>query len=216
MSPDRPKDQSYFLFMLPQEQLSTILFPLAAMTKNDVRRYAREYDLHIQDRAESQEICFIPDNNYISFLENYSGIEPSPGNIVNSSGKVLGRHNGIYRYTIGQRRGMGISAPEPLYVTSIDAVTNTVTAGSRDDLFVRYVETENAFDMKYEIRSETSLLIKARSTQVPVRGTVSRNGDRFMIVFDEPQTGISPGQCAVFYDSENDIAGGGFISKSYS
>jgi len=216
MSPDRAKDQSYFLFMLTQEQLSATLFPLGNMTKNDIRNYAAEHGLNIRNKPESQEICFIPDNNYVSFIESYSGITTRPGNIIDPSGKVLGTHNGIYRYTIGQRRGMGISAPEPLYVTSIDPINNTITAGRKDDLFIRHVETSDAFDMKYEISSEVSLMIKARSTQVPVRGTVSRTGNRFRIVFDEPQTGISPGQCAVFYDSDNDIVGGGFIDRAYN
>lgn len=216
MSPDRSKDQSYFLFMLTQEQLSGIIFPLGNMIKNDIKTFAQEQGLHIYNKPESQEICFIPDNDYISFIEQFSGIHSKPGNIIDSAGNVLGTHTGIYRYTIGQRRGMGISASEPLYVTSIDPVRNTITAGKRNDLYIKYMETKDTYDMKYEIKNDTPLLIKARSTQVPVSGTVSRTGTRFRIVFDEPQTGISPGQCAVFYDSENDIVGGGFIDRAYN
>jgi len=119
MSPDHSKDQSYFLCMLTQEQLAKSIFPLGSMTKSDIRLFALKINLPLKDKADSQEICFIPDNEYIPFIENYTGTKPQPGDIVNSSGKVLGKHNGIYRYTIGQRRGMGIAAPEPLYVTSI-------------------------------------------------------------------------------------------------
>jgi len=216
MSPDHSKDQSYFLFMLKQEQLSKSLFPLGTMTKNDIRIFASQRNLPVKDKADSQEICFIPNNQYIPFIENYTGTTPQPGNIINSSGKILGKHNGIYRYTIGQRRGMGIAAPVPLYVTSIDAENNLITTGPRDELLVKSFETKNCYHMKYEIKEEVKLFIKARSTQKPVEGTVSRNGDTFKVVFTEAQIGISPGQAAVFYDDDNDIIGGGIIDKSYN
>lgn len=216
MSPDRSKDQSYFLFMLTQEQLARSLFPLGTMAKNDTKSFARMQDLHVCHKPESQEICFIPDNDYISFIEQHAGITPVPGDIVDSSGKVIGKHNGIYRYTIGQRRGMGISSPEPLYVTAIDPVNNTITAGIKNSLYIKYIETADAFDMKYTITDPVPLMIKTRSTQIPVMGTVSRTGDSFRIVFDKPQIGISPGQCAVFYDPENDIVGGGMIRNAFN
>ncbi len=228
MSPDHSKDQSYFLFMLTQEQLSKSLFPLGTMTKNDIRIFAAEKNLPIKDKADSQEICFIPDNDYIPFLENHTGTEPRPGNIVDSSGKVLGKHNGIYRYTIGQRRGMGIAAPVPLYVTSIDPENNLITAGPKDELLIRSFTTRDSYHMKYEIKNELEnelkrelkqgikVMIKARSTQSPVEGTVTRVDDHFNIIFTEPQIGISPGQSAVFYDTENDVIGGGIIDKAYN
>ncbi|HNX24805.1 MAG TPA: tRNA 2-thiouridine(34) synthase MnmA, partial [Spirochaetota bacterium] len=134
MSPDHSKDQSYFLFMLTQKQLAKSIFPLGTMTKTDIRLFASKINLPLKDKADSQEICFIPDNEYIPFLENYTGTKPRTGNIISSGGKVLGKHNGIYRYTIGQRRGMGIAAPEPLYVTSIDPVKNQITAGPKVEL----------------------------------------------------------------------------------
>ena len=216
MSPDHSKDQSYFLCMLTQEQLAKSIFPLGSMTKPDIRLFASKINLPLKDKADSQEICFIPDNEYIPFIENYTGTKPQPGDIVNSSGKVLGKHNGIYRYTIGQRRGMGIAAPEPLYVTSIDPVKNQITAGPKDELLIRSLETKNCFHMKYEIEDEVKLFIKSRSTQRPVEGTVRRIQDRFKVDFTEPQIGISPGQAAVFYDSENDLIGGGIIDKAYN
>ena len=216
MSPDHSKDQSYFLYMLTQEQLEKTLFPLGNLTKNDIRLFASKINLPLKDKADSQEICFIPENEYIHFIEDYTGTEPQPGNIIDSAGKIIGRHNGIYRYTIGQRRGMGISAPEPLYVTGIDPLNNRIIAGPKDELLIRSLETKNCFHMKYEIKNKVKVMIKARSTQIPVEGTVSGNGERFNVVFTKPQTGISPGQSAVFYDNENDIIGGGIIDKAFN
>lgn len=216
MSPDHSKDQSYFLFMLTQEQLAKSIFPIGNMTKNDVRAFASGINLHLKDKAESQEICFIPDNDYITYIENFSGISPIPGDIINSSGEVIGKHAGIYRYTIGQRRGMGIAASQPLYVTSIDPSTNRITAGPREELTIKYLETRNCFHMKYEIKNDTKVMVKARSTQRPVEGTVSRAGERFRVEFSEPQRGISPGQGAVFYDTDNDVIGGGIIDIAYN
>jgi tRNA-specific 2-thiouridylase len=216
MSPDHSKDQSYFLYMLTQEQLAKSIFPLGKLTKNDIRTYASNLNLPLKDKADSQEVCFIPDNEYIPFLENHTGTKPKPGNIVDSDGKILGKHNGIYRYTIGQRRGMGIAAPVPLYVTSIDAEKNVVTAGPKEELLIRSFETKDCYHMKYEIKDEVKVMIKARSTQRPVEGTVSRAGERFKVIFSEPQIGISPGQSAVFYDEDCDIIGGGIIDKAYS
>jgi tRNA-specific 2-thiouridylase len=201
--------------MLTQEQLAKSIFPLGNLTKNDIRTYAADINLPLKDKADSQEICFIPDNEYIPFLENHSGTKPMPGDIVDSNGKILGKHNGIYRYTIGQRRGMGIAAPVPLYVTSIDAEKNIITAGPKEELLIRSFETKDCYDMKYEITDEVKVVIKARSTQRPVEGTVSRVENRFKVIFTEPQIGISPGQSAVFYDEENDLIGGGIIDKAY-
>lgn len=216
MSPDHSKDQSYFLYMLTQEQLAKSIFPLGRMTKTDIRKYASDINLPLKDKADSQEICFIPGNQYIPFLEKYTGTDPQPGNILNSSGKILGKHNGIYRYTIGQRRGMGIAASEPLYVTAIDPAQNAIIAGPKDELLIKYAETKNCFHMKYEIKDETKVMIKARSTQKPVDCLVTRIDDRFKVSFTEPQIGISPGQSAVFYDLENDVIGGGIIEKAYN
>lgn len=216
MSPDHSKDQSYFLYMLTQEQLRKSIFPLGNLTKTDIRAYAEKINLPLKDKADSQEICFIPDNEYIPFLENYTGTKPQPGSIVSSDGKILGKHNGIYRYTIGQRRGMGIAAPVPLYVTSIDAEKNIITAGPKEELLIKSLETKDCHHMKYEIKDEVKLFIKARSTQMPVEGTVSRINDRFKVIFTEPQTGISPGQSTVFYDEKYDLVGGGIIDKAYN
>lgn len=214
MSPDPSKDQSYFLYMLTQEQLADIIFPIGDFTKDKIRAIAAEKNIILKDKPDSQEICFIPANDYISFLENRSGKEPVSGDIVDAAGKILGRHNGIYRYTIGQRRGMGISAPHPLYVTGIDAVNNRVIAGPRDELLVKHLETENSFDMKEIIMEEIAAFVKCRSTQRPVPCRVKRDGEKFVVKFDDPEAGISPGQSAVFYDESGDVLGGGIIAKA--
>lgn len=216
MSPDQSKDQSYFLYMLNQDQLAKTIFPLGTLTKKEIRNFASGINLPLKDKPDSQEICFIPDNQYIQFLENYTGTLPRQGNIINSAGKIIGRHNGIYRYTIGQRRGMGIAAPEPLYVTGIDTENNLIIAGPKNELLIKSLITKNCFHMKYEIQTDLKVMIKCRSTQKPVEGTASRYGDGFKVVFTEPQTGISPGQSAVFYDTDNDIIGGGVIDRTYN
>jgi len=153
-------------------------------------------------------------NDYISFIESIAVNKPGPGNITDSTGKILGKHSGIHRYTIGQRRGMGISAPVPLYVTGIDAVNNRIIAGPKDELYVSGLETSDVYNMKYIIIDPVHVLIKSRSTQIPVRGTVTGTENSFTVKFDEPQTGISPGQTAVFYDDEGDIIGCGTIAES--
>ncbi len=215
MSPDPSKDQSYFLYMLSQEQLADIIFPIGEYTKTRIREIAAEKNLVLKDKPDSQEICFIPGDDYISFIESYAGKLPAHGDIVDSAGKTLGRHSGIHRYTIGQRRGMGISAPHPLYVTGIDATNNRVIAGPKDELLVTNLETENVFDMKEIISEERPASVKCRSTQRPVPCRVKRIGDRFSVTFDSPEAGISPGQSAVFYDEEGDILCGGIIEKAW-
>lgn len=214
MAADENRDQSYFLCLLSQEQLSHSMFPLGTFTKAAIRQKAEENNIKIHDKPDSQEICFIPANDYISFIEKRTGVMPAHGRITDSSGKVLGTHNGIHRYTIGQRRGLGISAPEPLYVTGIDCSGNRIIAGYRDELMVEGLVTSDTHDMKYSIETGTRAYIKTRSTQRPVSGTVERNGGRFIVRFDGPMTGISPGQTAVFYDIEHDIIACGKIESS--
>lgn len=211
MSPEQKKDQSYFLFMLSQEQLRKAIFPLGGYTKDQVRDLAREFNLSVKDKSESQEICFIPDNRYPEFIEKWTGKIPEPGNITDIDGNILGHHKGIHRYTIGQRRGMGIAASTPLYVTAIDSKSNRIIAGTEDQLYRSSLDTEDAYHMKEEIKESRKAWIKTRSTQTPVKGTIYPKGNRFHVEFDEPQRGITAGQGAVFYDDEMDILGGGII-----
>ncbi len=211
MSPEKGKDQSYFLFMLSQEQLARSIFPLGEFTKEEVRQMAADYNLDVKDKSDSQEICFIPDNRYPEFIEKWTGKIPEPGKITDSSGRILGDHKGIHRYTIGQRRGMGISAPVPLYVVKIDSINNSIIAGPEDELYASSLDTINAFHMKEIITEKTRAWIKTRSTQIPVPGIVSPEDNYFHIDFKEPQRGITSGQGAVFYDDDMDIIGGGII-----
>jgi len=223
---NREKDQSYFLFELTQEQLSFALFPLGGMTKQEVRRIADEAGLPTAQKPESQEICFIPDGDYARFIERYldEPREPrsssdmdepqlGPGEIVDSAGNVLGQHEGIHRYTVGQRRGLGISAPDPLYVVQIDAPHNRVVVGAKDDLLKRemIVIRPNWIAID-ELKEPKRLSIKIRSRAEEAEGLVSSYADgRVLVQFDQPQRAITPGQAAVFYDGEV-VVGGGWIS----
>jgi len=214
-SPDVKRDQSYFLYMISQEQLRYTIFPIGSYSKNEIREIAIQKNIPVKNKPDSQEICFIPDNDYISFIEKNTSNLPPQGQIVDISGKIIGHHNGIYRYTIGQRRGMGISSPVPLYVKEIDPEKNRIIASTKEELNVFGLETANAFDMKMIISGKIKAKIKCRSTQSPFYGTIERHNNRFLVQFDEPQSGISPGQSAVFYDEGNDVLGGGVIEKTF-
>ncbi|HNW28142.1 MAG TPA: tRNA 2-thiouridine(34) synthase MnmA [Spirochaetota bacterium] len=207
------KDQSYFLYRLSQESMGSIVFPLGGFTKEEVRRMAEERRLPVAERPESQEICFIPDNRYDEFIGRAAGRVPAPGDIVDTGGAVIGRHRGIHRYTIGQRRGLGIAAPRPLYVVRIDAARNVIVAGYREDL-----ETASLFADTIHYMKETALdgkraLVKTRSTQAPVPALLLEESGGITVRFDEPQIGISPGQAAVFYNDAIEVLGGGTIVR---
>ncbi|HOT44737.1 MAG TPA: tRNA 2-thiouridine(34) synthase MnmA [Spirochaetota bacterium] len=209
------KDQSYFLYRITQESLESIMFPLGGFTKEEVRRMALERRLPVAERPESQEICFIPDNRYDEFIGRAAGRVPEPGDIVDTGGAVIGRHRGIHRYTIGQRRGLAIAAPRPLYVVHIDADRNAIVAGYREDL-----ETTSLFAGAIHFMKETALdgkraLVKTRSTQPPVPALLVEESGGVTVRFDEPQIGISPGQAAVFYNDEIEVLGGGTILQGF-
>jgi tRNA-specific 2-thiouridylase len=236
---NRAKDQSYFLFELTQEQLSYALFPLGEMTKEEVRAIAAAAGLPTAHKPESQEICFIPDGNYARFIERYleedqetrpsendlplldqpplriSKLDPSkltPGEIVTTAGEVVGRHQGIHRYTVGQRRGLAISAPDPLYVVQVDAKNNRVVVGSSDDLLKREMTVERVNWIAIEDLIEPiRVTVKIRSRAEEASATVSKRDDGSVIVrFEEAQRAVTPGQAAVFYDGDV-VVGGGWI-----
>ncbi|TFH38428.1 MAG: tRNA 2-thiouridine(34) synthase MnmA [Chrysiogenales bacterium] len=210
------KDQSYFLYMLSQESLVDIIFPLGRMTKEEVTHLAHSRGLPSAGRAESQEICFIPDHRHGEFIALHTGTTPAPGDIVNMSGQVIGRHRGIHRYTIGQRRGLGISSPLPLYVVAIDASANRIIAGFSDDLEIAALRAGSLHYMKETDLDGLLVLAKTRSTQVPVEARLHRDGDGIIAVFAEPQTGIAPGQAAVFYNEAMEVLGGGTIERAFT
>ena len=220
---DRNKDQSYFLWELTQEQLSRALFPLGEMDKTEARDVARSSELYTAEKAESQEICFVPDGKYSEFIDRFLTHEgrtsdlPTGGEIVDTSGHVLGHHTGIHRYTVGQRRGLGISSEKPLYVTQIERAKNRVIVGGEDELerrefTVRGVNWTASEPPTGEVRAR----VKVRYRHEPVAATVIPLADaRACVRFDEPQKAITPGQAAIFYDIETaeEVLGGGWIER---
>ncbi len=211
---DPVKDQSYFLYRLSQNFLSKSLFPLGDYQKTEIRDIARKYELTVAEAPESQEICFIPDEDYARFITTMTGQTPPPGDIINADGTVLGKHKGIHRYTIGQRRGLGIAADAPLYVIRIDADSNSIIAGYKEELDVTYCTVANIHYMKTLSLDGLKVLTKTRSTQLPVPARLEETGTTVKVLFEKEQQGISPGQAAVFYSEEGHLLGGGTIDQS--
>ena len=211
---DLHKDQSYFLYDLSQEVLATVLFPLGEQTKTETRRIATEFGLSVADKPDSQDLCLVESHGSMrDFLNKY--ISEKEGEIVDLSGKVLGKHQGIHHYTIGQRKGLGIAAADPLYVVKLDPVMNRVIVGDRDsagslDCSVTRLNWVSITEPTAPIRCEVQ--VRYRSSPVVV-SVIPLEHDRVKLVFDEPQFGITPGQAAVFYDGEM-LLGGGIIEKS--
>jgi tRNA-specific 2-thiouridylase len=214
---DRSKDQTYFLFGLTQEQLSRTLFPLGEMQKPAVRDMAADHGLELAQKPDSQEICFIPGGSYSQFLSAYldeQGREmpDSSGELVSTSGEVLGRHEGIHSFTVGQRKGLGLSSPDPLYVLKIHPDSHAVEVGRDSDLLSRTLIADRLNWVSIEEPSEPiRVSIKIRHRHEPAAATLRVTGpDRIEATFDEPQRAITPGQSAVFYDGD-EVVGGGWI-----
>ncbi len=210
---DEAKDQSYFLSMLNQEILASILFPLGTMHKHETRNLAEEFGLNVARKVESQEICFVLDNDYAGFIERRRNITPKEGNIVDESGKILKTHRGMYRYTIGQRRGLGIAHRDPLYVIALRPETNEVVVGPRASLKRKGLFATEINYMKAS-RLDGRAFIKVRSTQRAVPGSLREADGGVYVLFDEPVESITPGQAAVFYDEHTAILGAGWIAQS--
>lgn len=209
---DPAKDQSYVLWSLTQDQLSALLLPLGTRSKEEARAAAREGALGTADKKESQDICFVPDGDYAGFIERTLGITFPEGDFVDEAGNVLGRHRGIIRYTVGQRRGLGLSLQEPLYVIRKDATNNQIVLGTSDRLFSRELTAVQANWIAYE-HPKDGLRVQARIryNQKAFPATVTEAaGDTFRLKFDEPQRAVSPGQSVVLYDGTR-VVGGGII-----
>jgi tRNA-specific 2-thiouridylase len=208
---DPLKDQSYFLFTLTPEQMTRVLFPLGGMTKEEVRGHAARFNLRVAEKEESQDICFVPDGDYVRFLEEERGAGAMDGEIVHTSGRVLGRHQGTYRYTVGQRRGLGIAWPEPLYVVAIDAAGKRVMVGEKEHLRRPELTVNNINWLIPEPAAaiDANCRIRYRHREVPAAVTPLPDG-RASILFADPQSGITPGQAAVFYAGDR-VLGGGWI-----
>lgn len=208
---DRSKDQSYFLFALSQDQLAHTLFPLGGMRKTEVREQAGRMGLPVADKPESQDICF---GDYKALVESYAGDDPGCGEIVDRSGKVLGQHDGIHGLTIGQRRGLGVSAPQPLYVLDIEEASKRVTVGTKNELGCQGLVARdvNWIEQRDEKAVEAEVQIRYRSPAIPcVIQSLGEGGCEVRFRKDHPA--VTPGQAAVFYRGER-VLGGGWISQA--
>jgi tRNA-specific 2-thiouridylase len=213
---DLDKDQSYFLFTLGQAELARTLFPLGTMTKREVRDYARRLGLANADKAESQEICFVPDGNYARFVEQDGAYRAQPGNVIDTAGRVLGAHGGIHRFTVGQRRGLGISASEPLYVREIRAASGEVVAAPRAMLGARGLIASDVRLASPATMSGAAIPIEAkiRYRQPALDATLTMvAADRAKVHFKHMGPAVSPGQACVFY-RRDEVLGGGFIERA--
>jgi tRNA-specific 2-thiouridylase len=212
---DDSKDQSYFLWGLSQEQLSRSEFPLGELTKEEVRALARRVNLPVAEKPESMELCFVPNGNYVQFIQAYTrersiSLRQGDGEIVNENGDVIGHHNGVHNFTVGQRKGLGFAAGKPLYVLSIDPQNNRVVVGEDEVLRKTICEVEgiNWISCEKPI-SEFRAFVKIRHKHEPAPAafeTLESNSAR--VTFDSPQRAITPGQAAVFYDGDRVLAGG--------
>lgn len=229
---DRRKDQSYFLFELTQEQLARVVFPLGHLTKDDVRRRAAEFGLPVAEKAESQDLSFIPDGDYARFVEEYvrTGLpvegrdvlsdteraslpRPRPGPIVTTDGRVVGTHEGIHRYTIGQRRGLNVALGKPVYVIGLDPVLNRIIVGEERELFTEQLRAVRPNWIAIPRLTEPRVVrTKIRYRHEEASAVIEPMDDGSVLVrFDEPQRAITPGQAVVFYDGDL-VVGGGWIA----
>jgi tRNA-uridine 2-sulfurtransferase len=214
---DNAKDQTYFLFGLTQEQMSHTDFPLGELDKSTVREIARRAALPVAEKAESQEICFVPSGNYVKFIAAYLGekgdsLREVEGELVTTSGEVIGRHRGVHHYTVGQRKGLGIAAGRPLYVVELDRTANRVVVGDDSDLRTQVCEISDVNWISFaELREPVRAEVKIRHRHEPATATVEPIDEASArVVFDEPQRAITPGQAAVCYSGDV-VLGGGWI-----
>ncbi|MGA8183026.1 MAG: tRNA 2-thiouridine(34) synthase MnmA [Terriglobia bacterium] len=216
---DASKDQSYFLFGLTQPQLARTLFPLGEFSKEEVRAMARERDLPVAAKPDSQEICFVPTGNYRRFIDAYLSeqgkkIEDTAGDMVTTDGRVLGRHEGLGSYTVGQRKGLGIATGSPLYVIGLDRAQNRVVVGADEELLKRRLLVREINWIRPAHQGDSfEARVKIRNKHFPAAARVAARADGEAIVeFASPQRAITPGQAAVFYDGD-EMVGGGWISS---
>ena len=207
------KDQSYVLWNIPKELLEHIVFPLGDFeTKDQIRKIAKDNNLKVATKPDSEDICFIPDGNYKKFLEENSEIKPKPGNIVNKEGKKLGTHRGLYNYTIGQRKGLGISYSEPLFVIGFNSLKNQVIVGTEKELYTKSFKVNEINLLLFDkIEEEMEVDVKTRYSTNTAKATIRQIGDEIEVNFNEPQRAITPGQSAVFYIGDVVVGGGKII-----
>lgn len=211
---DKAKDQSYFLACLNQEQLSHAIFPLGELTKEQVRKIAAEQGFITAKKKDSQDICFIPDGDYVAFMRRYTGKDYTPGDYLDLNGNVVGKHQGAVSYTIGQRKGLGIALGEPMYVCSKDMEKNTVTVGPDSALFTDTLLADNWNWIAFPALAEPIRVrarIRYRHTEQPATVYPEENGVA-RVIFDEPQRAITPGQAVVLYDGDTVVGSGTIIN----
>lgn len=210
---DAGRDQSYFLYTLTQRQLAHARFPLGGMEKRQVRELAERLGFVNAHRKDSQDICFIPGGDYGAFIESHTGESFPPGDFLDREGRVVGRHRGAARYTLGQRKGLGLSMGEPVYVCGKDMAAGTVTVGPESALYAREILTEDLNWIALEgLDAPLRVKVKTRSRQAEQEAVISPEaGGRVRIVFDRPQRAVTPGQAAVFYDGDSVLGGGTIV-----
>lgn len=207
---DLRKDQSYVLFSLDQETLAHTCFPLGDLTKAEVRELAEGFGLLNAGKQDSQDICFVPDGDYGAFIETYTGKLYPPGDILDLSGKAIGRHRGIIRYTLGQRRGLGVAVNQPVYVAAKDTAQNTITLGPEESLYSKTLTADRINLIACEsLERPMRVMVKTRYLQLEKPAWAVQTGaDEIRVDFDEEQRALTPGQAAVLYDGDTVIGGG--------
>ncbi len=212
---DPSKDQSYVLYSMTQEELEYTFFPLGYLKKEKVRSIAREAGLLVSDKPDSQEICFVPDDDYAGFVEGYLDMEPQEGEIRSASGEIVGKHKGVYHYTVGQRKGLGIALGHPVYVVGVDPKEQTVWVGEDKDLFSHgLVASDFNYISGFPFQKGKSLQAKIRYASPRVDAVAFPEGDSIRVEFNEPQRAVAPGQAVVLYDGEQ-VLGGGTIEYGF-
>jgi tRNA-specific 2-thiouridylase len=215
---DHSKDQTYFLFGLTQEQLSRTMFPLGDMTKPEVRELARQHGLALAEKPDSQEICFVPGGDYKRFIDAYlsekgEALPETAGELVTTTGEVIGEHSGIHNFTVGQRKGLGVATGSPLYVIQISGANKQVIVGGEEHLYSKTLRARRVNLIAVDdVREPMRVTVKIRHRHEPAAAVLERTGeDELLATFDEPQRAVTPGQAAVFYDG-NVVVGGGWIA----
>jgi len=214
---DLARDQSYFLFTTTQEQLNFLRFPLGVMHKEETRKVASKLNLNVADKPDSQDICFVPNGNYASVINKYRPESFKEGDILDIKGKVIGKHDGIINFTIGQRKGIGISNEEPLYVVDIIAKENNVIVGKREDLFIKKICLKDINLLSDIENYRNDLFIKVRSTGKLIKAKILMDKTEAEVDLYEDEVGISPGQACVFYSKNkfgDKVLGGGWITRT--
>ena len=216
---DHKRDQSYFLFSTTQEQLNFLRFPLGDIDKSETRSIAKNLNLNVADKPDSQDICFVPNGDYSSVIKKFRPESFKKGEIIDLSGKKIGEHDGIINYTIGQRKGIKISSDKPLYVINIDAENNTVTVGNKENLEIKKIKLRDLNILASKKELDEIINIKVRSTGRLLKAKIKMIKNIAEVEILEKETGISPGQACVFYSKDDigdKVLGGGWIDKTFN